>query len=375
MRLGPILLLLALTAPATPSPDAGWSTRRSGRFTLVYLPRSERLVDTIVPMLEPELQRVAAALRTDPPAAVRVVVAPDTHSFVEAQGGQSEPFVAGMASPERNTIYLRPLTGLEIRHGSMRAVAAHELAHLVVFKKLNGLPGPAWLEEGLAVFLADEPVYSRAEELVAIALTGRAFMFRTLQDGFPSAPDAAATAYAQSGDFVRFLYREYGADVFIRYLDIMGQGVDPDLALQTAFNATLYELQNRWMDTVRRAYGWIPALSGGTTLWFLMALLAIYAYFRKWRMMKAQRRAYYGEAEAAPPFHPGRTLFTPRFRHDLYAEPDEAGALAENDDDPDDPDDLIEGEIESWDPLEEDDDDGDDDDEEDDDPPGRRRLH
>ena len=296
MNSAALALLLLLAAPAP-------GVIADGRYTIEYQAGAEQLARSIAPLLEPEMLRVCAALRVEPPPRVRVEVANNRDAFLPRQTDRFEPWVAGMADPGDNTIFLRPLTGGEVRHNSMRAIAAHELAHLAINKKLNGNPAPVWLDEGLAVFLSDEPFYARADRMVTIALTGRAFMFRDLQLSFPSTANEAGTAYAQSGDFVRWLYKEYGEAAFLRYLDILGQGVDPDKALQAAFGLPLYDLQMKWMKSLGRVYGWIPALTGGTFLWFAMALLAAFAYWRKWRAMREQRAELAAEEEARVRLH------------------------------------------------------------------------
>lgn len=289
-----ILLLLAVSTPAA----AEWSSRKTSNFTVLYLPQSSRLVESIIPGLEPELLRVSKLLDTDSPTGITVVLAPDARSFRELQGGGVPPWVSGMAYPGQKKIFLRPLSGAEIRHSSLESVIAHELTHIVLHHKLNGHTPPLWLNEGLAVFMGKEPLYARAERLVPIALFGRNIPFRRLQDNFPDSAHASATAYAQSGDFINFLYREYGSDAILHYLELMANGQDPDTALQTAFDSTLYDLEAMWLKKVKRTYGIIPALSGGSLLWFLISLLAIAAYFKvklRARQRREEEAAIYGD--------------------------------------------------------------------------------
>ena len=327
------LPLVALVAAGLLLVSAGGSIN-AGRFTVEYQPGAEKLARSIVPLLEPELLRIAAALRIEPPQRVRVMVMADPRAFMGRQTDRFEPWVAGMASPEQDTIYLRPLTGHEVRHNSVRAVAAHELAHLAIHHRLKGHPAPAWLDEGLAMFLANEPFYARSTQLISIALTGRAFMFRDLQMSFPTTSNQAAVAYAQSGDFVRWLFREHGEQAFSRYLDILAEGVDPDKALQAAFDLPLYDLQNQWMKSLGRRYGWIPTLTGGTFLWFMLALVAAFAYWRKWRQMREARAELAAEEEARETVRQlarerRRLLTSPRSRR----RPEADDGPAESDDD------------------------------------------
>jgi hypothetical protein len=263
----------------------GWETRTSAHFQVRYLSESQRQGDAIWPMFEAELARVSGQLHAEPPATITVVFTSDQKSFSSLQGGGVSDWVSGTSYPDRALVYLRPLTGSEVRANSLRAVIAHELSHVVLHHKLAANPSPsappAWLDEGLAVYLSAEPLYARAEHLFPLGLSGRYIPFRQLEQHFPDNPETAATAYAQAGDFVNFLYSRFGGDAVNQYLEAMARGEDPDVALKAAFHATLFDLETQWFASVRRTYGLIPALSGGAFLWFLISLLAIVAYLRK----------------------------------------------------------------------------------------------
>jgi hypothetical protein len=273
------------------APD--WSRRDAGRFTVLYLPGSDKQVDRIMPGLEPALDRVALALRASPPPHVTIIMTPDQRSFRELAG--APPWVSGVAFPERSLIYLRPLSGGEVRHSSLDAVIAHELTHVVLYGKTGGHHIPRWLDEGVAVFMADEPFYDRADALFNIGLTGSYIPFRYLEDAFPDSANASATAYAQSGDFIRFLIRKFGSEAFDHYLDLIGQGQDPDEALQAAFSTTLFPLENEWLKGVRWTYGLIPAVSGGALLWSALAFISVIAYLKKSARMREIRKSMAGD--------------------------------------------------------------------------------
>ena len=296
----PYLLLLLLSLPA----PSDWLSRATAHFQVLHLPGSEGEVKALEEDLEPELARVSGLLEMEPGATITVVFAPDRKTFLALQAG-APAWASGTAYPERSLIYLRPLTGEEVRASSMRAVIAHEVSHVLLARKLQGHTAPAWLDEGLAVYLSAEPLYARAERLFPIGLTGNFLAFRDLEAGFPDNADLAETAYAQSGDFIGFLYATYGQAAFNQYLELMAQGQDPDASLKAAFHAPLFDLETAWLKHVRRSYGWVPALSGGALLWFLIALLAILAWQRKrarsqkkLALMALEEQFFYGDEPA-----------------------------------------------------------------------------
>jgi len=274
-----LLIILALSGEA----PAGWQSFETGSFTVIHTDESRALAERVSPVLSPSLLRISDELGTDPPQGINVVVCPDQRTFRELQGGRVEPWVSGTAYPSRRLIYLRPLSGRDVRHSSIESVAAHEIAHVVLHHKLGDVEPPRWLDEGLAVYMGREPLFSRVELLVPIGLTGRSIPFRSLQQEFPESPGPAATAYAESGDFVRFLmaYQGSGYKRFMDYIELMSRGADPDNALQAAYGKSLFDLETEWLKHVRRTYGFLSAVSGGALLWFLIAVLAILAYTNK----------------------------------------------------------------------------------------------
>lgn len=339
------LSLLALMSLVS---SGEWRSQTTGPFTVLYLPKSEALAESILPGLGPSLLRVSEFLEVAPPERIQVVVAPDLPTFQTIQGGQVPPWVSGLADPTRGAIYLRPLSGMEVRHSSLDSVIAHELAHLCLARKVKGHAIPRWLNEGVAVHLGDEPFSSRAERLMPMAITGRFIPFRQLEDDFPNDSGAAATAYAESGDFVRFLIGQFGAPDFLSFLDLLSQGMDYDLALTAVYHATLTDLQNQWARQVKMTYGLFPALTGAL-LWFLISVLAILAYLRKRREARAAR-----EAEG---YQTGSFTPRPPPRPELLLEPGQVSGRAPGNDWP---------QPEDYDPLEDDEYDFEEDDDEDD---------
>ncbi len=300
-----IFLMLAVSAMNSPE----WSKKQVSGFTLLYVPGSEGVVRIIEPLLEPEVERISRTLGTGPPEGVTIVAAPDPATFRRLQGGVPS-WATGVAYPGRSLIYLRPFTGVEVRHSTQGSVLSHELAHIVLHKRLNGHSPPQWLDEGVAVFMAREPLFSRVEMLVPIAITGRSIPFRKLEHRFPRSPGPASTAYAQSGDFIRFLYnyQDQGSGRFYNFLDLLSSGVDPDDALKRAYGKTLFDLETEWLERVRRSYAFVPLFSGGAFLWFLLSLLAIIAFGRKWLQKRARRAKEYeewdsGVSEPRPGLH------------------------------------------------------------------------
>jgi peptidase MA superfamily protein len=289
------VLLIIITIIA--QPQASWSEKELDGVKVFYMPQSERFVESIIPSLESERERVAKDLQVTPPQTVKVVVAPDLKSFSQVQKRPVPPWVSGTAYPGQNMIVLRPLAGHEVRHSSIQSVIAHEYTHILLHEKLGDTRIPKWLDEGLSVHMANESLYARAEKLIPIAITGRYIPFRQIENEFPYSQHQASIAYAQSEDFINYLINEHGHETFMLYLDKMAAGEDPDDALYNAYEVTLFDLETKWLEKTRRTYIFLSLGSGGGLLWFLMSVLAIVAYGRKAIAMKKLKYAEYGYDE------------------------------------------------------------------------------
>jgi len=293
-------LAIALTCSG-PAPE--WHTERTEHFELVYHERVRDLADLIRPRLEPELSRICRFIGTTPPPEIRLVIAPDPRSFSELQGGGVPRWVAGMAYPGRSLIVVRPLLGSEVRHSVFESVVSHEISHLALHRRLRGQTPPTWLDEGLAVYMGREPLLARSERLLPIAVTGRAIPFSSLEYGFPPNRDQSAAAYAQSGDFVKFLISTRGEKAFRDLLDLLAAGEPTELAVALAYQAGLGELEREWLKSVRRTYGLFAVLTGGGFLWFFISLLFLAAYIKKRRELVEMRRARAFEEPNWPDHH------------------------------------------------------------------------
>ncbi len=284
-----LILFVVLQAPSD------WSEYKTEHFHVYYQPGSENLLENIVPHLEPELSRIGKQLDSYPSGPIKLVLAPDPRSFMEMQGGGISPWVSGMAYPSRSTIMVRPLRGREIRHSSINGVISHEISHIVLHHKMGELSPPKWVDEGVAVFMGSETFWSRSNRLMPIALTGRHIPFKALHSSFPRDPDGAATAYAQSGSFVSFLYNEYGPASFLDFLDRVKAGAETEAALQASFNLPLSQLEKAWLKEVKKSYWLVAVFSGGGLLWFFISLLFIFAYIKKRRQNRDRKRLLSGE--------------------------------------------------------------------------------
>jgi hypothetical protein len=111
----------------------------------------------------------------------------------------------------------------------------HELTHLI-FHEIAG-PGcggcPLWFDEGMAVYhqLYHEPdMQALFDQTVR---NNRLLPFATLTQRFPSDSTLAELAYAQSWNFIKYLYQQFGEPKVAKLVNSL-----PEIAFDRAFSAT-----------------------------------------------------------------------------------------------------------------------------------------
>jgi hypothetical protein len=69
---------------------------------------------------------------------------------------------------------------------------------------------------------------------------------QTLCEVFPSDPQQALLAYAQSASFLSYLSEEYGSIGFERLMALYAQGQGCEQAIETGFRTNLSRLESQW---------------------------------------------------------------------------------------------------------------------------------
>jgi len=294
-----VLTLIALLPVQARPAEGGWQARATEHFQLRYPSSVEPIARNLLPRLEPLRAAIMTDLSIQDQGSILVVLAPDRPSFFALQPPGVPDWASGTSYPETRTIFLRPADSLEIRANTLSGIFAHELAHLLLHRRLSGRSVPRWLDEGIANRYGRSLEWDFPGPLLGVGVTGNYLPFATLRDGFPETGPQARLAYAQSTDFVQFLKRSYGPAAFQAFLDHLAAGEELDPSLQAAFGRDLASLSSAWLKHARLSYGLVGLLTGAIPLWFAISLLALWAYARKRKTSRRRRELWELEDRAA----------------------------------------------------------------------------
>ncbi len=270
------------------------------------LPAVEMESEAADAALAAEIQRLTEAFLAALPAAerpadaspIRIVLAPDGARFAELAGGRSPEWAAGLILEPGRTILLDKTYMRDL--GQAAALLRHELAHVLLDRRVGQGAVPRWFHEGYAQLRAGEWDMEALWRLGRAAWTGSAIPLRELEYGFPAGGARAQLAYAQAQAAVQVLARESASWGYL--LELLEGGVPFSESLQRSRGESLAAFSARFDGDVMPGFRRWGLLFGTAPLFFLMALIFLAA---AWRRLRGGRR---GEPEEGAPAVPAGEL-------------------------------------------------------------------
>lgn len=275
------------TAASASLPEGTEVVVQPDGFVFVATPKARAAARTIAESAEGIRSRQARSVGRDYDGVTEVRVAHSRASFqaLQAEGVLAPSWAAGIAMPSRNLIVLNVSGGPGRR--PLEKVLAHEVSHISLGRLAPG-GFPRWFLEGMATYHADEWDFARSTTLASAVVGKDIIPLDDLNHGWPVAPADVNTAYAQSIDFVSWMFREHGPDAIPTVVSEVIDGARFGDALQTATGLELWKLEKQWVESMRLRYTWVPAITSTGFIWGLTSLLFAVAFVRKRRRQKAQ---------------------------------------------------------------------------------------
>lgn len=183
---------------------------------------------------------------------------------------------AGVAIPSENLIIL-------LRHNETEGipvVALHELAHILVHRKLSGIAIPRWFDEGIAQTLSERWGTQKSVTLAWAVLWRNVIPIEELEHINSMVWIKAELAYAESYNAVLFLTNELKADISEILDSVVATGNFSD-GFNKVTGMTTKEFYHRWS---KRLFKWyLPfVLIGDQRLpWTLLTLIFLILGFAK----------------------------------------------------------------------------------------------
>jgi hypothetical protein len=292
----PYLLLLSLVAASV---NLVVTPARGASLPPVLIqcePADSLLGGQIRDMASAALAALPAAEMPRDVSPVLIMLAPDRERFQRWAGGRSPEWAAGIVLEAGRTILLEKSYVMDLAQA--RTLLRHELAHVLLDRRLRGRPVPRWFHEGYAQEFAAEWEMGTLWRLARAAWTGSAIPLGELEHRFPKTGPRAQLAYAESQAAVQDLRKDTKA--WAHLFDLLESGLPFADALRRSRGEDLAAFTLRFDGEIMPGFRRWSLLFSTTPLFFLMMLLFLGA---AWRRRRAGARAAAKDvaATARPP--------------------------------------------------------------------------
>jgi tetratricopeptide (TPR) repeat protein len=201
----------------------------------------------VVELLEDAFQRIGAQLNYYPPEHISTILYSD-EDFRDVT--QSPDWALGVYDGKIRV----PIGGLQEKTAALEEVVLHEYTHAMIHQQTGG-KCPAWLNEGLAQYFAEESDARHVQNVRALLQGGSVPPLRQLEASFLDLnARAASRAYSVSYTVVDYIIEEHGIYAVQRLLSEVSTDGDVEAALVTALGMDYGGIQEEWLAYLARKY-------------------------------------------------------------------------------------------------------------------------
>ncbi len=211
---------------------------------------------------------------------VLIMLAPDRERFRRWSGGRSPEWAAGIVLEAGRTILLEKSYVMDLAQA--RSLIRHELAHVLLDRRLRGGLVPRWFHEGYAQEFAAEWEMGTLWRLARAAWTGSAIPLGELERRFPGTGPRAQLAYAESQAAVQELRKD--PEAWAHLLELLESDLPFAEALRRSRGEGLAAFTLRFDEEIMPGFRRWSLLFSTAPLFFLMMLLFLGAAWRRRRV-------------------------------------------------------------------------------------------
>jgi hypothetical protein len=221
---------------------------------------------------------------------VRIIIASGRDDFSRLAGGRDPEWAAGLVIERGRTILL--MNQLLADRGQMNRLLRHELAHVMLDRRLRGTWVPRWFHEGYAQVQAAEWDMEVMWVLARAAWTGTAIPLSELRRSFPVSGPRARLAYAESQAAVRDLTAD--PNKWRHMMDLLGRGEPFSLAMAVAGGRDLVQFEARFDGELMPGFRRWGLLLSTPFVVGVMVVLFVMAAWRRRRKMRVDSSGRFG---------------------------------------------------------------------------------
>jgi hypothetical protein len=248
-----------------------WRTLVGERVRVHWTEGGDAFGRRVLDIGEEAVDRATALLGVEETSPIDFFVYADDRAFQEVLGPGSRENVGGVAPGGLRTLFAS-IGSTDLDDAWVGIVVPHELAH-VVFETATQNPyneAPTWLNEGLAVYLAEGYSFNRRSDVERAVANGTIMPLHALAGRFPTTVDRFGLAYGESVAAVDYMVRAHGQGALVDLVRSYAGGVTDDAAFQAALGVDVATFEAGWYGDLGidapQPYGPRPAPPGPVPL-------------------------------------------------------------------------------------------------------------
>ncbi len=182
-----------------------------------------------------------------------------------------------IAYVKNNTIILKINSAEDILESSK--TLAHELSHMLLYRRFNERHIPVWLNEGLAEYLAGKELSLAEKTIIANALwTNSLIPLSRIDSLLLFDAVKARLSYLESLVAVKFYIGKHGLKNLYRLLENIDEstGINPAFLKTVGYDFIDFEVE--WYKELDDKYLWMVILNLDSLLWLSITVLAIVVF-------------------------------------------------------------------------------------------------
>ncbi len=281
-----------------PSVPAEMETRNLGWLRISYPPASRERIEPVIAGAELVKEHLSARFGQPVLSNVEVRIARSWEEMATMAPAVAPPpkYASGVAYSPLHLVLVTLVAPRTFEAVNLEETVRHELSHIALSDAVGDAHLPRWFQEGVAIHESGELGMTRATDLSQASLWGTLIPLSDL-DRFPADGYGVSVAYAESGDFVRYLMRDEDAPRFLHLVQRVRDGQRFDGAVADAYGSDMRKLEYQWKQDVSRRYSFWPGLLTGSFLWVLVVFALSWGYIKRRRRQK-QIMARWAKEEA-----------------------------------------------------------------------------
>ncbi|MDZ7330697.1 MAG: hypothetical protein ONB31_01830 [candidate division KSB1 bacterium] len=238
-------------------PELIWMSFETEHFRIIYHQGIETLANEVAMLAEQVYYPITQDLGTEPPSRTAIIVT----DYLD--------YSNGLATPLGHYIIIWCQSETKYMTGDMkwlRAVVAHEFAHIVNFWAFRGFPGfwrellalgfvPTWVLEGIAEYEAERWCDHRDMLLRVVAYHHQLLPYKKLTGYIGSDLIAARLVYEQGHSLIRYIAYKFGPDKIRELIrNFRKRPYSFNLALKKTIGISERQLFSEWKAEIDAHY-------------------------------------------------------------------------------------------------------------------------